>query len=260
MSQALTFNGKTLHPVSHNNEMWFTAADLSRALGYEKPDAATQVYERNKDEFSPNMVSEILGKCKVGFDPQSEGLGEFRGLRGTTRIFSLRGCHLIAMFAKTVIAKQFRVWVLDLIEGKPEVPNALHERPIPELFSEGEMTVHSFNGVQVKEQGDYFWVSQLCQYHYKNPRDFLVQKRFSETVRHFPAAKVGAKGTWVHRGVLISLAHWLSDECGNWAYELISDEKPKTITLVEYMKTVEQTLRLFGLSEAEVGARMFLVA
>lgn len=28
------------------------------------------------------------------------------------RIFSLRGCHLLAMLARTAIAKQFRVWVL----------------------------------------------------------------------------------------------------------------------------------------------------
>ncbi|AUZ05231.1 hypothetical protein ADP71_17040 [Vitreoscilla sp. C1] len=32
------------------------------------------------------------------------------------RIFSLRGCYSIAFFAKTEVAKQFRKWVLDLIE------------------------------------------------------------------------------------------------------------------------------------------------
>lgn len=33
-----------------------------------------------------------------------------------TRIFSLRGCHLLAMFARTPLAKQFRVWVLDVLD------------------------------------------------------------------------------------------------------------------------------------------------
>ena len=33
-----------------------------------------------------------------------------------TRIFSLRGCHLLAMFARTPVAKAFRRWVLDVIE------------------------------------------------------------------------------------------------------------------------------------------------
>ena len=32
------------------------------------------------------------------------------------RIFSLRGCHLLAMFARTPVAKAFRRWVLDVIE------------------------------------------------------------------------------------------------------------------------------------------------
>lgn len=33
-----------------------------------------------------------------------------------TRIFSLRGCHLLAMFARTPVAKEFRRWVLDVLE------------------------------------------------------------------------------------------------------------------------------------------------
>lgn len=35
---------------------------------------------------------------------------------GRCRIFSLRGCHLLAMFARTPVAKAFRRWVLDVIE------------------------------------------------------------------------------------------------------------------------------------------------
>ena len=33
-----------------------------------------------------------------------------------TRIFSLRGCHLITFFARTPVAKEFRKWVLDVLE------------------------------------------------------------------------------------------------------------------------------------------------
>ncbi len=32
------------------------------------------------------------------------------------RVFSLRGAHLIAMFARTEIAKEFRKWVLDILD------------------------------------------------------------------------------------------------------------------------------------------------
>jgi prophage antirepressor-like protein len=34
-----------------------------------------------------------------------------------TRIFSLRGAHLLAMFARTKVAKEFRRWVLDILDA-----------------------------------------------------------------------------------------------------------------------------------------------
>lgn len=34
----------------------------------------------------------------------------------SVRVFSLRGCHLIAMFATTDKAKEFRRWVLDILD------------------------------------------------------------------------------------------------------------------------------------------------
>lgn len=33
-----------------------------------------------------------------------------------TRVFSLRGAHLIAMFSRTPVAKEFRRWVLDILD------------------------------------------------------------------------------------------------------------------------------------------------
>ncbi len=41
------------------------------------------------------------------------------------RIFSLRGCHLIAMFARTPIAKEFRKWVLDILDRETNKPQQL---------------------------------------------------------------------------------------------------------------------------------------
>ena len=38
------------------------------------------------------------------------------GGRQSTRIFSLRGCHLLGMLARTKAAKEFRHWVLDVLE------------------------------------------------------------------------------------------------------------------------------------------------
>ena len=105
-SLALSFNEVNFSPVEQNGQTWLTAVELAKALGYAKSDAVTQVYERNKDEFTPSMtttlkLSVVRKTGKVEMDH---------------RIFSLRGAHLIAMFSKTAIAKQFRKWVLDVLD------------------------------------------------------------------------------------------------------------------------------------------------
>lgn len=106
---ALTFNNIKLTPVQHNNQIWLTASQLATALGYSRTDKISQIYQRNQDEFNDSMTAVLR-------DPQIEVLGESKGLQRTYRIFSLRGCHLIAMFASTIIAKDFRKWVLDILD------------------------------------------------------------------------------------------------------------------------------------------------
>ena len=72
------------------------------------------------------------------------------------RIFSLRGCHLLAMFARTPVAKAFRRWVLDVIEQYGDrVPVAhpvrLNEAPIsPEQRAELKLIVDAKAGMVTK--------------------------------------------------------------------------------------------------------------
>ena len=106
-SLALSFNDVNFSPVQQNGQVWLTATELAKALGYAKSDAVTQVYERNKDEFTNSMTLTLKLRVKGFGNGNSEK---------ESRIFSLRGCHLIAMFAKTAIAKQFRKWVLDILD------------------------------------------------------------------------------------------------------------------------------------------------
>ena len=114
-SLALSFNEVNFTPVQQNDGIWLTAPDLAKALGYSKSDAVTQVYERNKDEFTTSMTLTL--KLSVN--------GINNSVRGKeTRIFSLRGAHLIAMFSKTAIAKQFRKWVLDILDKEVGAPVA----------------------------------------------------------------------------------------------------------------------------------------
>lgn len=103
MSQTLCFNDFTFSPVTRDNQPWFKSSELARALGYKDENSVRRIYERNADEFTENMTQVV------------ENFGTVN-LTVRARIFSLRGCHLLAMFARTPVAKAFRRWVLDVIE------------------------------------------------------------------------------------------------------------------------------------------------
>ncbi|ENV40590.1 MULTISPECIES: BRO-N domain-containing protein [Acinetobacter calcoaceticus/baumannii complex] len=121
-SLALSFNDVNFSPVQHNNQIWLTASELAKALGYAKSDAVTQIYERNKDEFNSDMTLTLKLSVK--------GFGNGNSLK-ETRIFNPRGCHLITFFARTSVAKKFRKWVLDVLDkeiGAPVVKTHKSER------------------------------------------------------------------------------------------------------------------------------------
>ena len=99
---ALTFHKQTFHPVSKNGQPWLTAAEIATALGYARNTFINRLYDRNKDEFTATMTGIVKLTTPGGTQE--------------TRAFSLRGAHLIAMFARTSTAKEFRRWVLDTLD------------------------------------------------------------------------------------------------------------------------------------------------
>ena len=101
-SLALSFNEVNFTPVQQNGQIWLKTSELAEALGYSDQSGVTRIYSRNDDEFTQAM------SCSVKLTEK----GQSREIR----VFSLRGCHLIAMFSKTAIAKQFRKWVLDILD------------------------------------------------------------------------------------------------------------------------------------------------
>lgn len=103
MSQALTFNDVSLTPIIHQNSLWIRSVELARALGYSDESSVGRIYKRNAEEFTPEMTQVIE-------------ISDTVNLTVPTRIFSLRGCHLVAMFARTPVAKAFRRWVLDVLD------------------------------------------------------------------------------------------------------------------------------------------------
>ena len=99
----LTFQNTTLSVINQHNQTYITASDLGLALEYANPlRAISKLYNSNADEFTAEMTALIEM-------PTAGGLQK-------VRIFSLRGAHLIAMFARTKVAKDFRKWVLDILD------------------------------------------------------------------------------------------------------------------------------------------------
>ncbi|MGP0849617.1 Bro-N domain-containing protein [Serratia sp. CY83950] len=120
----LNFHGISLSPVQQLNEIWLTSADLARALGYASSKSVSTIYSRNSDEFTGSMSMVI----KMMTNGINNNLRE-----KSVRVFSLRGCHLIAMFATTDKAKEFRRWVLDILDRQIE------SSPIAKQFTDEEL-------------------------------------------------------------------------------------------------------------------------
>jgi prophage antirepressor-like protein len=124
-SLALSFNDVTFSPVAQNDgQIWLTSTELAKALGYAETDSVSKIYNRNKDEFTSHMTTTV----KMGV------VRKTGKVTMSVRLFSLRGCHLLAMFAKTEVAKQFRKWVLDLLDkevGQPVLTKVEKTEPKP---------------------------------------------------------------------------------------------------------------------------------
>ena len=116
-NQIVAFNGQNLSIINQNHQQYFTSQDVAKALGYARVDYVNNIYRRHADEFTPDMSDNV--KMTLSGN-----------LTTTTRIFSLRGCHLLAMFSKTPVAKEFRRWVLDLIEQHNQSAPALDAKAI----------------------------------------------------------------------------------------------------------------------------------
>lgn len=116
----LKFHDVILNPVSNSSGIWFTSSDIAKALDYKSTKSITNLFNHNEDEFTTGMTQVI----------ESVTSGNYRK---KVRIFSLRGAHLIAMFARTPIAKEFRQWVLDILDKEVE---SGHTNPVMEkLFT-----------------------------------------------------------------------------------------------------------------------------
>ncbi|OUI38473.1 hypothetical protein AZZ74_002969 [Klebsiella pneumoniae] len=118
------FHGVTLNPVENVTGVWLTSADIAKALGYKSTKSISNLFAQYEDEFSQGMTM-VIESVTNGIN------GSTRRMK--VRVFSLRGAHLIAMFARTPVAKEFRRWVLDILDR--EVAHS----PIAKHFSDDEL-------------------------------------------------------------------------------------------------------------------------
>ncbi|HBT0133029.1 TPA: ORF6N domain-containing protein [Klebsiella pneumoniae] len=117
MTNQLTFHDHHFSAINRNNQIWLSSKDIALSLGYAKTNAITKIYNQNQDEFSSGMTDVV----------EVPNSGTSGNLKARSRIFSLRGAHLIAMFARTQLAKEFRKWVLDILDK--EVGSPVNEQP-----------------------------------------------------------------------------------------------------------------------------------
>lgn len=121
----LNFQGKAIVPVTGMTGIWLTSAEIANALQYKSAKSVTNLFNQNSDEFTSGMTQVI----------ESVTSGNYRK---KVRVFSLRGAHLIAMFARTDVAKEFRRWVLDILDSE-----VVHS-PIAKQFSDEELCSLSY--------------------------------------------------------------------------------------------------------------------
>lgn len=100
---SLSFHNVDFDITDIHGQPWLRSFQIESALGYKNPSSdMAKLYDRNADEFTDSMT-QVIELPTAGGKQQ-------------VRVFSLRGCHLLGMLARTKVAKEFRRWVLDVLE------------------------------------------------------------------------------------------------------------------------------------------------
>lgn len=123
----LAFHETTFHPITRKGQPWLTAAEIGKAMGYLDDKSIHRAYARHSAEFTEHMTGVVKLTTPSG--------------EQDVRVFSLRGAHLLGMFARTERAAEFRRWVLDILDAQNEGTaqrrakpgaNALTVQPAPQ--------------------------------------------------------------------------------------------------------------------------------
>ncbi|MGJ0194565.1 BRO family protein [Pantoea sp. RRHST58] len=125
MNTQLIFKEHAIVPFDNGDgKVWFTTEHIAELLGYNDPKHVNKIYQRHKDEFTDSMTT------KVTVSDKSNTYGV---LQSDLRLFSPRGAHLIGMVSRTKVAKELRIWLLNLAEKESGIE--LGQLPVTELAS-----------------------------------------------------------------------------------------------------------------------------
>lgn len=104
----LQFENTVFEVVERDGQIWLRVQQIAVALDYSRPDVLQQIYAAHAHEFSADMT-DLLKLPTTGGEQM-------------VRVFSLRGAHLLGMFARTEKAAAFRCWVLDVLDAATRLP------------------------------------------------------------------------------------------------------------------------------------------
>ena len=145
----LNFDGLQFNVVMHNNQPCLTLAEIAAALYGTACQRGSQIetpfetrvrniYRRHADEFTESMTSVLKLQTAGGVQD--------------VRVFSLRGAHLLGMLAHSKRAKEFRGWVLDVLEQQAAEANTIlcqYHRAVAVLRAEEEVASWHGHGLNV---------------------------------------------------------------------------------------------------------------
>lgn len=176
---SLSFNGIGFHPVNQNDDqIWITSSKLAEMLGYARSDKVTQIFNRRSDEFTSKMTRVIENPSNVNL---------------TLRVFSLRGAHLIAVFARTPVAKEFRKWVLDVLDKE-----SLQQQIDTRVKINAEQQAELKEIVDRLAQGERRKYAEIWSRHNKHFRisrySDLLAIHFQDAVDYLETMQIKAKG------------------------------------------------------------------
>ncbi|QXW27345.1 hypothetical protein KXJ74_08145 [Acinetobacter johnsonii] len=177
-SLTLSFNETMFNVVRYEQDIWLTSTELAQALGYKQENAVSKIFNRKADEFTQKMT-------QVVENPQLPNLG--------MRIFSLRGCHLIAMFARTPVAKEFRKWVLDVLDKE-----SLQQQIDTRVKINAEQQAILKEIVDRRAQGERKLHAEMWSRHNKHFRitrySDLLAIHFQDAVNYLETLEIKSKG------------------------------------------------------------------